>query len=167
MTLTVVASALERLTKALSFVALLGLIGIALFVFIDGILRWLFAVTFPGLLDVTQLLLPVIVSACFPAALLQRQHIVVRFVGSALGPRASRLLDAFGAAVLFVCIALIAWKLFGYAADTLVHGDVTWTLQLALAPSWFGAAALMALAALAQLMVVAQEIANALHADGR
>lgn len=155
--LRVAEGALEGLTKALACVALAGLIGIALFVLAEGLSRWLFAITFPGLQDVTHLSLPVVVAACFPAALRQRYHIRVRFVGSALGPPAERALDALGALLLLLCMALISYELFVYALDTARNREVTWTLQLPVAPTWFATASLMALAALAQALVAVRD----------
>jgi TRAP-type C4-dicarboxylate transport system permease small subunit len=151
-----VRASIDWLARQSSYIALLGLLCIAGFVLIDGVSRWLFAVTFPGLLDVIQVLVPVIVAACFPAGVMRGQHITIRFLGEGIGRRTAGFLDLLGAVLLLTCLLAIAQQLLLYAEETRKSSDVTWTIQLPLAPTWYAAALLFGFAAVAQLMVVAE-----------
>jgi TRAP-type C4-dicarboxylate transport system permease small subunit len=152
---------LTRLAQSIAFVGLAGLTLLAGFVLAEALSRWLLGFAFPGLGDVTRVTMPVIVTATFPAALMRGQHITIRFLGQSLGRGAGRWLDRFGGSLLLVVLGLLAWQLWVYARSAAANEDATWTLQLPLAPSYFLAAVLIGLSALAQVLLMARELLEA------
>ncbi len=128
---------LDRLTRRVAFVGLIGLLVVAIATMIDVLLRFLFNSPIEGYEDVTQLSFGIIVAACFPAGLLQGRNITIRFLGKALGPRAELWLEALGAAVTFVFFMLVAWQIAVFAADEMANDRYTQTLELRTAPWWW------------------------------
>jgi TRAP-type C4-dicarboxylate transport system permease small subunit len=134
------------LTIFTQWVALFGLILLlilALFILSDVIMRWLFNAPYAGVLDISQLLLPVIVSTCFPIAVLQRHHITIRFLGKAAGPRGETWLECFGSLVFLLFLTLVAWQFILHTADMQAAGEHTWVIQLPMAPWWWITTAMM------------------------
>ena len=86
---------LDRLTRRVAFIGLVGLLAVAIATMVDVLLRWLFNSPIEGYEDVSQLLFAVIIAACFPAGLIQGRNITIRFLGK--GPRAARDALAGGA----------------------------------------------------------------------
>jgi len=160
---------LERwLTIFTRWVALFGLILLlllALFIVSDIIMRWLFHATFAGVLDLSAVLLPVIVATCFPIAVLQRQHVTIRFLGKALGPRREIWLELFGSLVLLLFLILMTWQFILHTADMQALGDHTWVIQISMAPWWWTTTTLMASCIPLQALIAISQFTRA--ATGR
>jgi len=136
---------LRKMAEIVAMIAIAGLMIQCLVIFVDVILRWLFSSPLLGLEDITKLLVIVVITACFPASFLNRGHIKIEFLGKGLGPRAERLLNTFGSAVLLVFITLIAWQMIVYAVDATGSGEITWIMRLPVYPAyWISALILVA-----------------------
>ena len=154
------------LARGLAAAGLLLLIGFAVMTLTDGLSRWLFDTSLEFVGDLGSLAVATAVAACVPLAFLQRNHITIKFAGACLGASGSRVLDVIAAVLVNVIAALIAWRLFVFAGQSARAGDSTVMLDVPIAPFWYVIAALIALAAVAQVLVVAREIARCFGRDG-
>jgi TRAP-type C4-dicarboxylate transport system permease small subunit len=148
------------LARGLAAAGLLILIGFAVMTLADGLSRSLFDTSLEFVGDLGSLAVAVAVAGCVPLAFLQRNHITIKFAGACLGTRGSRILDVVAAILVNVVATLIAWQLFVFAGQSARAGDSTVMLEIPVAPFWYGVAVLIALAAVAQALVVAREIAR-------
>ena len=146
-------------SRRLAWVAVCGLLLISLVIMIDVLLRWLFSSPLHGLEDIVGLVTQVAVAACFPASFALGTHITVRFLGRALGLRATLVLDAFGQLAALCWIVLVAWQLWLYAGP--IGNRTTFILQIEIQPLWYVAAAFMILAALVQFLVFLMHVVAA------
>ena len=146
---------LDRATRRIAFLGLIGLMIVTLFILADIVLRGVFDRPIEGLEDVTRFTFAIVVAACYPAGLVQGHNIAIRFLGKALGPRASNWLDAFGAACTFVFFGLIAWSFVLVTIDDAVNHRFTQTLHLPRAPFWVVISVLVCLTVPLQLAIVA------------
>lgn len=152
---------LSRLARAVALVGLAALLLIAALTVADVLGRWLASAPITGTMDVTQVAVVVVVASCFPAGVLHRQHISIRFVGEWLGPRATAWLDAFGAVVLLLVLAGIAWQFIVYTAEIIDQNQHTWIIELDYAPWWVVGTALFLSSVVLQLLVVMTEMVRA------
>lgn len=158
----------HRMLQATRLMALLGFFGLlvlALMTTADILLRWLLNQPIYGVNDVSAIVMAVVIAACLPANLAQRQNITVTFLGSALGSRGSAALDAFGGIVTLLFITVLAWRFIPYSSEIARSGQTTWVLKLPVAPAWWVATALLMLSVPVQIVVVASDIARALAPD--
>jgi TRAP-type C4-dicarboxylate transport system permease small subunit len=154
------------LARGLAAAGLLILIGFAVMTLADGLSRPLFDTSLEIVGDLGSLAVAVAVACCVPLAFLQRNHITIKFAGACLGARGSRILDVGAAVLVNVVAILIARQLFVFAGQSARAGDSTVMLEVPVAPFWYIVATLIALAAAAQALVVAKEIARFFGADG-
>lgn len=122
------------------WVALCGLsilLIFALFVVGEIVFRWLFDLPYEGVGDISRVLLPIVISCCFPISLLQRQHVTIQFLGHLLGRRWEASFNLLGGLLLTVFFALIAWQFTSYTLELQHVGEHTWVVQFPLAPGWW------------------------------
>lgn len=146
-------------SRVIAWLAVCGLLLISLAIMLDVLLRWLFLSPIHGLEDIVILTITVAIAACFVSSFGLRTNITVRFVGKALGPRASAWLEVFGHSLTFVFIAAVAWQLVVHASE--VGAQVTFILALPLQPTWWAAAVLSIAAAVVQGLVLLAQLASA------
>ncbi len=146
---------LDRTTRWVAFVGLIGLMIATLFILADIVLRGVFDSPIEGLEDVTRFAFAIVVATCYPAGLIQGHNVAIRFLGKALGPRPNAWLETFAAACTFVFFGLIAWSFVLVTVDDAVHHRFTQTLQLPRAPFWVVISALVCLAVPLQLTIIA------------
>jgi TRAP-type C4-dicarboxylate transport system permease small subunit len=148
-------------TKAVAIVGLLGLLVVSITTMLDVFLRWIANAPFRGLNDINGLAVAIVIAACLPLVVAERQNITIRFLGDAVGPRVSRWLDAFGSAALLAYVALIGWQLVVYTADLAESGRTTWFLMLPVTPSWVVATILVLLCVPIQAVAFAVDVVRA------
>lgn len=152
---------LDRFTRRVAFIGLIGLLIVAIVTMVDVLLRWLFSAPIEGYEDITGLLFGIIVAACFPAGLLQGHNITIRFLGKGLGRRGHLWLEAFGAVATFVFFVCVVWQIGAFALDETVNSRFTQTLELPTGPSWLAATAILALCIPVQFVVMTVDILRA------
>lgn len=160
----------RRLDGPTRWVALIGVAALftaAFLTLFDVLLRWVFSLPIPGVDDATRLLLGLVVVSAFPAGLLQGNNVTIRFLGGALGRRATNWLEVFGATLTFVFFVLLAWQLVIFAGEEFRSGNSTMTVKLLTWP-WWTAASILAVACVpVQAVVLAGQVRRALlNADG-
>jgi TRAP-type C4-dicarboxylate transport system permease small subunit len=128
---------LDRFTRRVAFIGLLGLLIVAVVTMADVLLRWLFSAPIEGYEDITRLLFAIIVASCFPAGLLQGRNITIRFLGKGLGPRATQIFEALGALATFFFFSVVTWQIARFALDETVNNRFTQTLEITTGPWWW------------------------------
>lgn len=100
--------------------------------------------------DIGSMTYPVALACCIPAALESGHMIAIRFLGQAMGPRLTAVLDFIGSVLLSALMALFAWKTSERAMDDWNAGYATANVSLPLAPTWGVVSVLLVVAALVQ-----------------
>ncbi|MGE0746102.1 MAG: TRAP transporter small permease [Rhodospirillales bacterium] len=134
---------IDRAVRLIAAVGLAGLIALAVLTVADVLLRWLFSAPIDGAGEIAKLLIAVVIAAFFPAALAERQHIVIDFA-KLLGPRIDRALAVFADIVTLAFFAAVAWRFVLYTAELARSGETTWILGWPVAPWWIAVTALVA-----------------------
>lgn len=140
-----------NLAEALAGVAVLGLLILALITGGDVFMRFVFAAPIRGLTDVTMVAAAVLLAACLPHVVASRGNIAVYAVGRALGPRAYKALNFFGALMTFLFFAVMAWQCALFAIDMHGAGETMPTLRWPVWPWWSAVAVFISLTALVAL----------------
>jgi TRAP-type C4-dicarboxylate transport system permease small subunit len=159
-----------QLNRVLALVGFCGLLLLALMTSLDVLARWLFNQPLHGVNDLSAIALAVIIAACLPANLAERQNITVALVGNSLGGRSKACLEAFGSFAPLVFVSLMAWRFVLYSQEIASSGQTTWVLKLPIAPAWWIATGFMILSIPTQLMALGSDLKRAwqgprLHAD--
>ncbi len=143
-----------RVTAVLGVLCLLLVAGLSV---IDIAIRELTGRPLRGANDIGSLLMIVVVSACFPAGLLERRQIKVTLIRSVIGPRldrAMRVIAAIATGFMFTCIA---WFLTLHAMKITASAEYSMVLGLPIGPWWWASAVLFWICVPAQLFVVVSE----------
>lgn len=138
----------HRLAQALAVLGGCTLLLLALGTGADVVLRYLFARPIRGFVDVSALAGAVALAACMPWVVASRGNIAVDFLGQALGPRARRGLDGFGALVTAGFFTVMAWQYARFALEMRATGETMAVLRWPVWPWWGAVAVFIALAAL-------------------
>ena len=86
----------------------------------------------------------IVIASCFPAGLMQRHNITIRFLGRAIG-RCRRVAGVHRRTRDARIFSLLTWQFVLYAAELGRNGRTTLTLEMPIAPWWWLATAIMAL----------------------
>lgn len=156
-------TAMSRLIALIGFGALLVYCAVTM---ADALARSLGWPRVPGLGDLGEVLLPVLIASCFPAGLLQDRNIAVTLLGKALqpglGPLPGRWLTVLGASATLLIFAVVVWRL-GIDSWHLVEAErVTSSAWFLAGPWWVATTILFLLALPIQLWVLAARILEAL-----
>lgn len=151
---------LDTATRWLALVGFTFLIAICIMTMYDGLARYSQLPRIPGFRDFGEVIFAVLIACCFPIGLLKNRNITITFLGTFAGPRAERVLNLFGAALVLAGFVIIAWALIlrtgGLGART------TRTGYMMLAPWAWAATGIMCSAILVQLWVVVARVAELL-----
>ena len=141
---------IRRLVRAVAILGVAALVGLSLVMMADIVGREFFATPVPGFSDVTDLVIVIAATACFPASVANNQHIAVRFAGM-LHWRLRDVLDLLGHLLMLAVLVVVAFELGAYAADVYASRQTTWLLGIPVWPIWVTVTALFAICALAQV----------------
>jgi TRAP-type C4-dicarboxylate transport system permease small subunit len=144
---------LDRFTRWVAFIGLIGLLIVSVVTMVDVLLRWLFSAPIEGYEDITRLLFAIIVASCFPAGLLQGRNITIRFLGKALGRRATQYLEALGAIATLFFFTVVTWRVAAFALDETVNNRFTQTLEITTGPSWWFVSGLLLMCVPVQFVI--------------
>lgn len=144
---------LDRLTQRVAIVGFCGLVAMALLIFYDGAARSLGAPRISGFSDYGEVIFPLVIASCFPAGLLRQTNVTVRVLGKIGGPRLNAGLELFAALVTLGFFAILVWQFVELTAKYGSAGRTTRTIDIPLAPWWWGTTAIMALCVPVQAFV--------------
>lgn len=157
---------LDRLTQLIALTGFGGLGLIALLTFYDGGARYAGLPRINGFSDYAQVAYAIVIASCFPSVLLRCNNITIRFLGKALGYRATNWLETLGALLTLIFFSLIVWQFVRLTLDYQANGRTTQTIEMPLAPWWWVTTVLMALCIPIQLYVFIRNLRISL-AGGR
>ena len=140
---------------------------IALGTIADVLLRWQLNLPIPGYSELVELGIAVAIAATFPAGAANRGNLTIDILAERMSPQLRLRLGCFGALLLLLFYALLAWQLAVLAADSQSRNDTTVYLDLQRAPALWAVAALLAIAAAAQLQVFLADLRAALGESER
>jgi TRAP-type C4-dicarboxylate transport system permease small subunit len=166
MQMTNLSQALDLPVRRIAFVGCAGLILISVLTVLDVLLRWLFGMPIDGVDDLTQLALAVIISAAFPAGLLQGHNITIRFLGKGLGQRASYWLEAFGSLLSLIFFVLLFWQFVVLVIEHKTTNYTTMTAQFITWPWWAVATVLVFTCLPVQVIVLLGDVRRAVTGGG-
>ena len=152
---------IARWTRAIAIAGFLALLGVALATTVDVLLRWIANAPIKGLNDINGLVIVIVIASCLPLVIAERQNIVIRFLGNALGAAPSRWLEALGSAALLAFVALVGWQLVLHTAGMAESGRTTWHLRIPVTPYWSIATALVLLCIPAQAIAFVADVVRA------
>ncbi|WP_204114506.1 TRAP transporter small permease [Shimia biformata] len=148
-------AAANWISKPTALIGILALLGIAILTIANVLGRWLLNQPLIGIHDLFGLAIVIVVAACFPTGVMQRRHVSIKFLGLALGPKATRVLDSVAALVLAVFLAIIAWQVTVEAIEKTSSGEYTLVLKLLTGPVWWAASLILWISVPMQLVVFA------------
>ena len=134
-----------RWARGISLIGLAGLLVLAGITVGEVFLRWLFKYPIPGVYDLSQLVVIIVIASCLPLVCAERNHITVRLLGTMLGKRVNDILEAFGALITMIIFGLLVWQLWIYANELATSKQTTWLVLLPISPWWRIATILIAL----------------------
>jgi tripartite ATP-independent transporter DctM subunit len=155
------------LARRVATIGVAGMLLIALGTIADVLLRWQLNLPIPGYSELVELGIAVAIAATFPAGAANRGNLTIDILAERMSPRLRLRLGCFGALLLLLFYALLAWQLAVLAADSQSRNDTTVYLDLQRAPALWAVAALLAIAATAQLQVFLAELRAALGGTER
>ncbi len=145
------------LTRRIAVVAVAGMLVISVLTIVDVLLRWLANSPIPGFYELSQLIIAIVITASFPAALAARNNLTIDFLAEILPPGARRWLAFLGAVLIQLFLILFAWRLTFYAGEVAGRNAATINLDIPIAPCWYGAIFFILICILVQFVVLAVE----------
>ena len=149
-----------RIAKTLSLLGILGFIVLAVGTLADVLLRWLFAAPIDGFSEVARLAVAILTATFLPAALIERYHISIEFLGKWLGPGWHRALNLFAALVTLGFFTVMSWKFIGFTQELADAGETTWIVGIKVAPYWWVTTGFIFLCVPAQLLILAKVLSR-------
>lgn len=110
------------------------------------ILRYFFNAPMGWVSDMGAIFVPLAMAPCLAVAAARGMLVVVTMVGERLPVPLRRLFVTLARAATAGVLAVIAWKVFGYAMDTLAENRSTMLIGVPVWPVWFAVSAAFALA---------------------
>ena len=125
---------LEGASIALALIAGLVLVSIALMSAISIVSRALFSLPIQGDYELVQLGCAILVACCLPMAQIRYSNIIVDFFTTRAPKRLQTQLDALGALVVAIVMALIAWRTGVGLLSIYQSGETSTILAI---PTWY------------------------------
>jgi tripartite ATP-independent transporter DctM subunit len=150
-----------RWTQPLAFIGVIGMLIAAGATVLDVLLRWLFNSPLPALNEVIAMTFCVAVSATIPSGIATNVNLKVDILARWTTGRLAAWLDAFGGVMLLIFFSLLTWQIEVYAGQLAEQGRGTVMLGLPQAPFVYGAALLIGIGCLVQVVMAAGAIERA------
>jgi TRAP-type C4-dicarboxylate transport system permease small subunit len=155
-------SRIERWTRIIALIGLVAMLILAFVTVVEALMRYIFNLPIVYISDISIIAITVSIAACFPMVFAQRGNITVRIVGTALGPRISNILEAFGSLVSLCIFLLLTWQLWIYTNNCASAGETTVIAQIPLAPFFRLVTVLFAICIPIQVIVFFDQLRSAI-----
>ena len=147
-----VAGSARQIFRIIAVGGLCGLIVFAFFTVVDGTLRNFLDYQIDIVRDLGGVWVAMSIACCLPLSLFERGHVSVRFLGNAGGAAARRFLDMFASVLVAALMIAMAAEFTTYAWKLQRGNETSLLLSIPIAPFWFFVAAVVWIAALAQVL---------------
>ena len=127
---------LLRVTKWSAWVGMLALIGAMVTTCADVIARKFFGHTYPGTIDVVQLLVLAAAYLAIPYTFMRRGHVAVAVVAEILSGRALEFLNVLSALLAALLMGGFTWFGYHHALMQAEYGDVSQTIAIPMVWYW-------------------------------
>jgi TRAP-type C4-dicarboxylate transport system permease small subunit len=154
----VAASASRFANIVLGAVAAAILFGMMAVTAIDVFGRYLFNSPLQGGYELTQLLMASLIFAALPSVTRRGEHITVGLFENTFTGWLRVFRDGIIAAVIMICSAYLAWRLYVLAGRFSAFGDTTATSRIPIAPFAYAGAAALALCAVAGILLAIEAL---------
>ncbi|MCP5265643.1 MAG: TRAP transporter small permease [Burkholderiaceae bacterium] len=138
---------LGRLEWIGDFISALALFALMAMGFVDVVGRDLFDSPVPGMVEVTELLMALMIFAVLPSISRRRDHVVIDLLDAFVPRWLVPVQRVFGELLGAITFAVIAWQLWDEAGKNAEYGDITPYFEWPLAPFVHAMAVLAAIAA--------------------
>lgn len=152
----------DRVTGAVSILAVGGILVGALVIVGDVLGRWLVGRSVVALNEIMSNVFAVAIAATFPAGAARRVNLSVDLLGAQTGTRLTAWLRVVGSVLLLLFFALLAWRLWALGVRFGAQGRATAILEWPLAPTYYAAAVFLGAAALVQVLNTMADLRAAL-----
>ncbi len=159
------ASAVNALAMTLACLGAMSLMAVAVLTVANAILRRFFSSPILGADEIASLLSVLAVVSFLPVSFINEHHLEIDLVMRGLGHRAYRWVGIGAAVAVAFFLGAMTWQLVLFAAGARQAGDATWFLALKTWPWWTAVCLMLAVALLAQVIVVSWRIGGAESAD--
>lgn len=144
----------DTLAMILACAGALALMAVVALTVTNAVLRSFFSSPILGADEVAKLLSLFAVVSFLPVSFFDEHHLEIDMVMRALGDRVYRMVGIGAAFLVAFFLAAMTWQLGLYAANARASGDATWFLALKTWPWWVAACVILAVAFVAQAIVV-------------
>jgi len=145
-------------SRWIAFLGLASLLILAFAIVTDVVCRWLFNAPITGVRDAASLFVAVVIASSLPACIMDRRHIVARFLGKLLGAGGNTVLESLGNLLTMIIFILMAWQLWLYADQSAIDNETTAILGWPLSPWWRGISIIVAVCVPVQIIAFLQLI---------
>ncbi len=152
---------LGDLSRFVAIACTCGMLFVAAVTMLDVLMRWFANEPIAAINEIIQMTFSVAISACIPAGMVQRVNLKIDLVARYFSPRLKAWLEVLGSAFLWLFYAVLAWRIFYYAATLAQEGRTTVILGLPQAPFMYSVALLLGFGALVQAVIIINETRRA------
>ncbi|WP_341864212.1 TRAP transporter small permease [Gymnodinialimonas sp. 57CJ19] len=156
-----------QISKPTAIIGILGLLAIACVTLASVTARAVFNSAIVWAHDAASLIIIIVVATCFPTGVLLRKHVAIEFLGGALGPRWTRILDTFGAVITTVALAVLAWQMTVIAGQEVAYNSTTTVARIPTGPVWWAAAIIVCVSVPMQVIVTLRIAAGTSTRDAK
>jgi tripartite ATP-independent transporter DctM subunit len=149
-------------TRPVASIGVAGMLLGAVATVLDVLLRWIFSSPLPALNEIIAMLFAVAITATLPAGLANKVNLRIDLLTRFMTRRLGLWLDAIGGLFLLAFFVVLTWQIWVYGNQLATQGRATVMLGLPEAPFVYAMTALLAIACLVQLIVMANQFAQAI-----
>lgn len=152
----------DRIARKIAGIGVLLMLVIALLTVVDILLRWTASASVPGFNEVIQMIMAVAIAATFPAGVTSRVNLTIDILDRKVSAQKRKICAVIGSLLLFLLFLLLATRIAVYAMRLADRDALSLYIEMPQAPLFFVVAALVGLAAIAQLIVFLKDLKTAL-----
>lgn len=138
-----------------------GMLFVAAITMMDVLLRWVANEPIAAINEIVQMTFSVAIAACIPAGMTGRVNLKIDLVARYFSPRLHAWLEVLGSVFLWLFYAVLAWRIFFYAATLAQEGRTTVILGLYQAPFMYAVSLLLGFGAIVQAVIIINETRRA------
>jgi TRAP-type C4-dicarboxylate transport system permease small subunit len=151
---------MQRAARWFGYVAAVFLVAMMLITVTDVLLRSLFSIPIFGTFELVELGLVATIFLAVPATFLRDENVVVDLIDHLIPAGGIRWLRLLGLLLSLIFLAVMLWRMWQPALDTLEFGDQTLSLEIPKLVHWLPILFGVACTLIAVIVVLLREIIN-------